>query len=611
MQEHNSSGLSGKCHGISLYLIGMYAAAAMMPWENADAEIYSCMCDMNPEAPVFSIKADKSEYLLELSLFNDFSFSTSTYVTVGSSGTADTSIDSDDYVQGTYYWRYRRCGYSAVHASYPTNPEQKTITFGTRDASYTKQTDGTDYTDIKMPDGSTYTLSSAWVRSYETDNHWSLKSPERWVINDEDAEQTGESAAHGVVIRNNIIYTPHGGDKFNSAWIVDGGGLGLNRMRLSDGQSLPPLRIIAPEDHPFRNESDGAYAGAMYSISEDNDGLVYFSTTTDMINNNIATPLAIRIYSLDLSSVVEQDITTSQTITADFVEELPFPMGTPSHSRHHQVAISGSLKGQHYVWTAGYNGGCDADLKEPEVSVVRWSINKSGTQPIAEIATLKDMHIGGYNPKVDYITAIIQQITPADTPDTFYFHSTYYDNGMDPIVYYCTAPTLCRFIPSGECEIISDLSASSSCHNEGVAAAIPAGLSRLSVDGNRMIAYGSVNERGLSTISLATLNGDLSSAIHVATLNPTGFSYRHRQSVSAKLLPGHLLVYAGNGGMALYRFHNKTSAGIEDITDNQIPTETKYFTIDGLQLNNEPESGFYIRKDIMPDGTIRMLKVSN
>lgn len=535
-------------------------------------EVSSCYCDLNPQNPTFTICGQQGDYYLEISEYDDFSFSQLYNAVVTRTETCDITLNGNDFKNATYYWRFREAGYTDCIAYYPENEEERTITFGNRQEQYMQVFDNKEYTQIPMPDGNMYTLSNVWLRSINDGNYWIDDSPAVWSRNDPDVEYYSEWPVHGVIVRDNVIYTPRGGGHFNSAWVIDGAGLGLYRFHLGNGATMEPLRIHATEEQPFRTEEEYITGNAMYQLDEDDEGNVYFTTTTDLVKNNPYTPTTIRVYSIDLSSPAA---TSEQggVIEAQLVEELVFPGNATRHSRHHQVAIKGSIKGRHTAWVTGSNTGSDAGTTIPETYVYRWSFDNPGAQPTVEQSVIKNNYIGNYTPKSDYITVISDRILPLGNTDTFCYHATYYDNGSDPIIYFESAPTICKFVSGGNCEIISDMRDATGCHNaETMPQAV--GISTFSVKDNHMLAYGSKNDEGQSTITLASSpDTDLSTFTGVKKLvevNPSGFSDRLRQSVTVKSLPYQLLVYAGNGGMALYAFDDQYTTGIDSITGDNV-----------------------------------------
>lgn len=542
---------------------------------------------------VFSIKKGTSSAsatlsgcgFIQLSKFNDFR-STDYIKRFTNNGTSITNsakefltIESSEIENGEYYWR-------VFYLKSDNNNKvpyfnSKTITFGSKETASTQSAeDNTVYDDVKLNDNIELSLEPVWLRS----NISGAPLTANYYINPTATYPNllkTETASfvpytNGMVVRNNIIYTPCGAaNPIN--WNFEKTQLELNRYNLLTGEPLETTVIVS---------SEGVFDGqsAMSLLGEDANGTIYF-TTCQFESDNLS---RVYLYTITLPDDSESD---NPTLTATL--QADFSMGNTDLSTKNSYifVVEGSIADKNYtLWGSSSSDKSSSGNNLNDV-VYRWVVDGKNTE--FEYAFITEADIT--STEKSYANGL-SRITPLGN-NNIYYHSIRKDDNDCSIV-----PGLYSFDAENHtCKRIS--SANEIANTDFTQNEISVlGICHSYFETRPIVAFGqtSDNSSHIAISELTDADGmSFKDANLLWTLNQDGFSTNMQQGCDLKIIdlmatfadeapsPSEdtpssklLLAYLPNGGMGLYNLTAVNTTGIDDVAADA----TQQFVLQGRTL---------------------------
>lgn len=523
----------------------------------SDGVLLYCECNESDNGYIFGLAVTKRVTVpyVEFSLDKDFSRIKYAYqLNAKEDKYYEVEIPSSDIENNTYYWRVADKDKRMIPGD-----KNGMVTFGTKSVEdYSIKTDPSVYGKMDFGDESELEIESIWLRSELNGNRleWA-NAPYCSTKLFPEINSSEYANNHGLVVRGNTIYIARG--TFNvSAWNYDKEQVWLDRYDLTTGETLPMLRIRLDSGEDFPDND------LMTMIDEDKDGTVYF--TSSIVKTSGTT---IRLYTVDLANIATAD--GYEVAYAHFERDFTIPV-KPEFMRF--LKVSGSIRGNSYtLWGAPGELATEQEFDKVNIPIYRWKVENN-------IVTLKKSSLT----QVDYLkldevlnrfTATSPKLLPI-SEDLFYFHSALRYH------YSILYPTLYKFVPDGDCELVSSMAElDGSLRN--TYAHVPLGMSIAMIGETPVFAYGRKSGTEVSSMQLLELkSGDylFKNSKPLWHLNQSGFAKLNIQGCDLKYLPdapdsksGNLVAYMPNGGMGLYRLTEKgTTVGIEK---NHNPIEVR------------------------------------
>lgn len=509
--------------------------------------------------------------VVELSKYSDFSVIDGFGYKTPSSYPTTISMNKSNRVNGTYYWRIFENGkyYYGM---------DRTVTYGAKEeAVYEPLKDATLFDDIPLADGRTMQLKSVWFRSVNTGNRVA-KMVDYPHDSKNDISADVFTPNQSMVVKNGIVYIARGSSGHISGWKTDETRMWLVRYDLLTGEELPMLWVQAPDPVNGFVSGNWMLTYAMNWIKADADGTPYFFTICNQSEKRYVTQ--INLYTLNLDNVSVETHSVTPTLVFQVEDDRSEDR---SSARPLDLTVEGSIKsGNFKMYAVDYSHGGALKVNingGGKMPVWRWSVSGSKAEKsVSYVDYVKSLEVQENQFNID---EFYSHITPVGN-DCFYFHSAPAQT-TDPWI----SPMLYRFVSGSSCEVIGHFG---NCEDIVTKTfPMPAGVSTFSVEDMQFLAYGqgidAERGTGVQIVSTPSLTDDFSNHKKAWMLGEnTGLSTNRYQSCQVHYIPdepvvaaksraaaepstgGRLLMYAGNGGMGLYRLNLLSgTVGVDDI----------------------------------------------
>lgn len=535
-------------------------AEVELPVRNATAAVTS---DGNAE---FTLREGTAgvKVVVELSKYSDFSVIDGFGYKTPKSYPTTISMNKSNRVNGTYYWRIFENG------NYYYGMD-RTVTYGEKAVeTYEPLEDATAFDEVELGVGKTMQLKSVWFRSVNTGNRVA-KMIDYPHDSQNDISADAFTPNQSMVVKNDIAYIARGSSGYISGWKTDQTRLWLVRYDLLTGEELPMLWVRAPDPVNGFESGNWMLTYAMNWIKTDDDGTPYFFTICNQSEKRYVTQINLYTLNLDNVSVETESVTPTLVFQAEDDRS-----DDRSSARPLDLTVEGSIKsGNFKMYGVDYSHGGALKVNIQgggKMPVWRWSVSGSKAEKsVSYVDYVKSLDVTESQFNID---EFYSHITPVGN-DCFYFHSAPAQTS-DPWI----SPMLYRFVAGSSCEVIGHFGNCESIVTKTFP--MPAGVSTFKVEDMQFLAYGqgidATRGTGVQIVSTPSVTDDFSNHKKVWLLGgDTGLSTNRYQSCQVLYIPdesysratvsaggGRLVMYAGNGGMGVYRVNILSTAVIDD-----------------------------------------------